>query len=60
MVTALTAQGMIIMRLFVVQVLVSTTHGNPQYSVNKQTNNILNHTSLVDPGSSYEVFLGRK
>ena len=44
-VTALTAQGMTIMRLFVVQVKVGTTHGDTQYSVNKQTNNILNLTS---------------
>jgi hypothetical protein len=35
---------MTIMRLFVVQVIVSTTHGDTQYSVNKRTNNILNHT----------------
>ena len=26
------------------QVIVSTTHGDTQYSVNKRTNNILNHT----------------
>ena len=40
--TALTAQGMTIMRLFVVQVIVVTAHGATHYSVNKQTNNILN------------------
>ena len=37
-VTALTAQGITIMHLFVVQVIVGTTY------VNKQTNNILNLT----------------
>ena len=46
--TALTAQGMTIMRLFVVQVIVSTTHGDTQYTVNKQTNNILNLTPSGD------------
>ena len=43
-VTALTAERMTIMRLFVVQVIVGTTHGDNQYSVNKQTNNIMNLT----------------
>ena len=42
--TALTAQGMTIMRLFVVLVLVGTTHGDTQYSVNRKTNKILNLT----------------
>ena len=37
-VTALTAQGITIMHLPVVQLTVSTTHGDTQYSVNKQTN----------------------
>ena len=43
MVTALTAQGMRIMHLFVVQVIVGNyqaTLGATQYSENKQTNNI--------------------
>ena len=53
--TALTAQGMTIMRLFVVQVIVSTTHGDTQYSVNKQTNNILNLTPSGD--RKYQLFL---
>ena len=35
-VTALTAQEMITLHLFVVQVIVGTTHGDTQYSVNKQ------------------------
>ena len=48
MVTALTAQGMTIIRLFVVQVIVSTTHEDTQYSVNKQTNNIFNLTPSGD------------
>ena len=44
-VTALTAKGMTIMRLFVVQVIVGTTHGATQHSVNKQRNNIFeSHT----------------
>ena len=47
-VTALTAQGMTIMHLFVVQVIVSTTHGDTQHSVNKHTNNILNLTPSGD------------
>ena len=38
MLTVLTAQGMTIMRSFVVQVLVGTTYEDTQYSVNKQTN----------------------
>ena len=46
--TALTVQGMTILRLFVVQVIVGTTHGDTQYSGNKQTNNILNHTPSGD------------
>ena len=41
-VTALTAQGMTIMHLFLLQLIVSTTSGDTQYSVNEQTNNILN------------------
>ena len=44
-VTALTAQGMTIMRLFVLQVIVITTHGDTQYSVNKKIKKILNLTS---------------
>ena len=40
-VTALTAQGMTIMCLFVAQVTFGKTHGHTQYSVNKQTNKIL-------------------
>ena len=48
MVIALTAQGMTIMRLFVVQVIVGTTDGAMQYSVNKQTNNVSNLTPLGD------------
>ena len=55
MVTALTAQGMKIMRLFVVQVIVNTTHGDTQYSVNKQTNNILNITPSGD--HNYQLIL---
>ena len=58
-VTALTAQGMTIMCLFVVQVIVGTTHGITQYSVNKQINHILNITpsgdrnyQLLDPSRS--------
>ena len=47
-VTALTAQGMTIMRLFVVHVLVGTTHGDTQYSVNRKTNKILNITPSWD------------
>ena len=43
-VTALTAQRMTIMHLFVEQVIVGTTHGTTHYTVNKQTNNILNLT----------------
>ena len=46
--TALTAQGMTIMRLFVVQVIVSRTHGDTQYNLNKQANNILNVTPSGD------------
>ena len=42
MVTALTAQGMTIMGLLVVQIKVGSTHGDTQYNVNKQLNNILN------------------
>ena len=48
MVTAFTAQGMTISCLFVVQVIAGTTHGATQYSVNKQTNNILNITPSGD------------
>ena len=54
-VTALTAQGMTIMCLFVVQVIVITTHGDTQYSVNKQTNNILNLTPSGD--RDYQLIL---
>ena len=53
--TALTAQGITIMRLFVVQVIVGTTHGDTQYSVNKQTNNILNVTPSGD--INYQLIL---
>ena len=55
MVTALTAQGMTIMRLFVAQVIVSTTHGDTQHSVNKQTNIILNLTPSGD--RNYQLIL---
>ena len=54
-VTALTGQEIIIMRLFVVQVIVSTTHGDTQCSVNKQTNNILNLTTSGD--RNYQLIL---
>ena len=54
-VTVLTAQGMTIMHLFVVQVIFSTTHVNTQYSVNKQTNNILNLTPSGD--RNYQLIL---
>ena len=54
-VTALTAQGMTILRLFVLQVIVSTTYGDTQYSVNKQTNNILNLTPSGD--RNYQLIL---
>ena len=51
-VTALTAQGMTIMRLFVVQVKAGTSHGDTQYSVNKQTNKILiSHLQETDISS---------
>ena len=46
--TALKAQGMTIICLFVVQVIVSTTLRDTKYSVNKQTNNMLNITSSGD------------
>ena len=36
-----TAQGMTILCLFVVQVIVGTAHEDNKYRVNKQTNNIL-------------------
>ena len=48
MVKVLTAHGMTIMHLFVVQVIVSTTNGDTQYSVNKLTNIILNVTPSGD------------
>ena len=51
-VTALTAQGMTIMRLFVVQVIVGIKHGDTQYSV---TNNILNVTPSGD--INYQLIL---
>ena len=47
-VTALTSQGMTIMHLFVVQVIVGTTHGDTQYSVNKQTDKTFNVTLSGD------------
>ena len=47
-VTALTAQGMTIMLLFVVQVTFGTIDEDTQYSVNKQANNILNLTPSGD------------
>ena len=53
--TALTAQGIIIMHLFVVQVIVGATYGNTQYSVNKQTNNIFNLLPLRD--RNYQLLL---
>ena len=53
--TALTAQGMTIMRLFVVQLIASTTHGDTQYGLNKQTNNILNVTPSED--INYQLIL---
>ena len=46
--TALTAKGITIMHLFDVQVTVGTTHGDTQYSVNKQTNKIFNVTLSGD------------
>ena len=46
---------MTILGLFVVKVIVSTTHGDIQYSVNKQTNNILNVTSSGD--RNYQLIL---
>ena len=50
--TALTAQGMTIMHLFVVQVTFGTIHGDTQYSVNKQTNKILiSHLQETDISS---------
>ena len=55
MVTALTAQGMTIMHVFVVQVIVGTTHGATQYSVNKQTNSIMNLTPSAD--RNYQLLL---
>ena len=54
-VTALTAQGITIMHLFVVQVTVGTTHGDTQYSVNKQTNKIFNVTPSGD--RNYQLIL---
>ncbi len=53
--TALTAQGITIMHLFVVQVTVGTTHGDTQYSVNKQTNKIFNVTPSGD--RNYQLIL---
>ena len=46
--TALTAQGIIIMHLFVLRVTVGTTHGDTQCSVNEQTNKIFNVTPSED------------
>ena len=43
------------MSLFVGQVIVGTTHGGTQYSVNKQTNNILNVTPSGD--LNYQLIL---
>ena len=54
-VTALIAQGMTIMLLFVVQVIVGTTRGDTQYSVNKQTNNMLILTPSGD--RKYQLLL---
>ena len=46
-VTALTAQGMTIMRVFVVQVIVATTHGDTQDSEKKQEKkHIESHTFM--------------
>ena len=54
-VTALTAQGIKIMHLFVVQVTVGTTHGDTHYSVYKQTNLICNVTHSGD--RNYQLIL---
>ena len=54
-VTAITAQGITIMHLFVVQVIGSTTHADTQYCVNKQKKNILNLTSSGD--RNYQLIL---
>ena len=43
------------MRLFVAQVIVSTTHGDTQHTVNKQTNIILNLTPSGD--RNYQLIL---
>ena len=43
------------MHLFVVQVTVSTTHGDTQYSVNKQTNKMYNVES--SEGRNYQLIL---
>ena len=45
--TALTAQGMTIMHLFVVQVMVGKTHGDTEYRVHKQTNALLSFPELI-------------
>ena len=51
-VTALTAQGMTILCLFVVQVTFSPTHGGTQYSLKKQTNKIfISHLQETDISS---------
>ena len=62
MVTALTAQGMTIMRWFVMQVMIAnkqTTHSATQYSLNKQQQTMYIVTPSGDQchGSSGEVFL---
>ena len=58
MVTAFTAKGMTIWRLFVVQALVGTTHGGTQYSVNKiiqkyiEPQTVMRQKLSDDPGNS--------
>ena len=63
-VTALTAQGITILHLFLVQVTVGTTHGDTQYSVNKQSNKMFNVTpsgdrnyQMILAGGSWRCFL---
>ena len=54
-VTALTAQQITIMYLFVVQVTAGKTHGDTQYIVSKQTNQIFNVTPSGD--RNYQLIL---
>ena len=52
-VRALTAQGMTIMRSFVVQVIVSTPHGDKQTNKHHMESHTFRRQELsVDPGSS--------